>query len=494
MVKKALMLYPEIPPTYWSFKFAVSFQGKDSAFPPLGALTVANMFPRDKWQVKLIDQNVKKLKDSDIEDSDFVFISAMNVQEKSVVEDIERAKRKGKKTILGGPFVSTHLPTTKLADHRVEGEAETVMRGLLEDLINGTAKEHYTGSRQIIDITPLPRLDLIDIRRYSSMSVQFSRGCPFNCEFCDITKIYGRNPRVKPIKNFLAELDQLYKNGWRGSVFIVDDNFIGNLPRIRADLPRITEWQRERRYPFSLFTEATINLPDDVLEEMVKAGFRKLFTGIESPVEASLIETRKTQNTRYDLLERIEQIQRKGIEVMAGFIIGFDNDPQNIAELQEEFIKNSAIPSAMVGLLTAVPGTDLYKRLEREGRIISNGTCNNTDGVLNFIPKLDKDKLVSDYKALMQRLYSSREFYGRALSFLERAKDAAKVGYNRISHNDIISFLKSIVIQGIFDRDKRQYWDYILNAARNHRDRFTEAITLAVMGHHFRKVTEYYLG
>lgn len=493
MTKRALILYPEIPSTYWSFKHAISFQGKDSAFPPLGALTIASFFPYD-WEVRLVDQNVKKLRDKELKNSDFVFISAMTVQEPSVVEDIERARRLNKKIILGGPFVSTHLPATKLADHRVEGEAETVMPTLLEDLVNGTAREHYKAdARPSLDNVPLPRLDLIDLGRYSSMSVQFSRGCPFDCEFCDITKIYGRVPRVKPIDKFLAELDQLYKAGWKGSVFIVDDNFIGNLPAIRKNLPLITQWQTERDYPFNLLTEASANLPDDVLEEMVKSGFRKVFIGIETPVEASLRETHKTQNTRYNLLEKVKQIQRKGIEVMAGFIMGFDNDPPNIAELQEKFIKESGIPSAMLGLLTAIPGTGLYKRLESEGRILDNGTGNNTDGTLNFIPRLDKDRLVSSYKSLMQRLYSSNEFYGRALTFLERAKEATKIGYDHLSLSDIKAGLKSVFIQGIFDQDRRQYWRYVKEVLKDHRDRIAEGITLAIMGHHFRKVTAQYL-
>lgn len=492
MIKKALILYPEIPPTYWSFKHALSFQGKASAYPPLGALTIASFFPTSEWEVRLIDQNVKKLKDKDIKNSDFVFISAMNIQEASAVESIERAKRLRKKTILGGPFVSTHLPATRLADHRVEGEAETIMPILLEDLVNGTTKEYYIADKKPdLSITPLPRLNLINPNKYSAMSAQNSRGCPHNCEFCDITKIYGRKPRVKPINNFLAELDQLYNSGWRGSVFVVDDNFIGNLPIVRKNLPLITQWQKNKDYPFKLFSQATIGIPEDVLEEMVQAGFKKLFIGIETPVEASLRETKKTQNTRYNLLDKIEQIQKKGIEVMAGFIIGFDNDPPNIAELQEEFIKQSAIPLAMLGLLTAVPGTQLYKRLEQESRIIGSTTGNNTDGTLNFIPRLDKNKLVSDYKALMQKLYSPGEFYGRALSFLARTKESIKVGYEHISPRDIIAGLKSVIIQGVFDKDREHYWDYVANVARNYRERFSEAITLAVMGYHFRKVTAY---
>ncbi len=493
MIKKALILYPEIPSTYWSFKHAISFQGKDSAFPPLGALTIASFF-HDDWKVKLIDQNVKTLKDKELRNSDFVFISAMTVQEPSVVEDIERAKRFNKKTILGGPFVSTHLPATKLADHRVEGEAETIMPTLLEDLVNGTAREHYKAeARPNLDNVPLPKLDLIGLGRYSSMSVQFSRGCPFDCEFCDITKIYGRLPRVKPINRFLAELEQLYQAGWKGSVFIVDDNFIGNLPAIRKNLPLITKWQRDRDYPFKLFTEASANLPDDILEEMVTAGFRKVFIGIETPVEASLRETRKTQNTRYNLLDKVKQIQRKGIEVMAGFIMGFDNDPPNIADLQEKFIRESGIPSAMLGLLTAIPGTGLYKRLESEGRILDNGTGNNTDGTVNFVPKLDKDGLVSSYRTLMQRLYSSGKFYDRALTFLERAKNATKVGYDHLSWGDIRAGFKSIIIQGVFDKDRSEYWKYINKVLRHHRVRLADAVTLAIMGHHFRKVTAEYL-
>jgi len=495
MIKKhrALILYPEIPHTYWSFKFAVKLEGKSSAFPPLGALTIAAMFPKDDWEIRLIDQNVTPLKDKDIINADFIFISAMTVQEESVVEDIKRAKQFGKTTILGGPFVSTHMESTLLADHRLEGEAEGIIHELLQDLINGTAKEHYKAAeRPKLDNVPLPALELINLNDYSAMLVQFSRGCPFTCEFCDITKIYGRNPRVKPNAGFLKELDQLYEAGWKGSVFIVDDNFIGNLPAIKKLIPEIIQWQEERRYPFLLLTEASVNLAYDekLLQAMAKAGFQKVFLGIETPVEASLKETKKTQNLKSGLLESVQKIQKHGIEVMAGFIIGFDNDPEEIFDIQTQFIEDCAIPVAMVGLLTAIPGTDLYQRLEKEGRILEDSSGNNTDGVLNFVPKMDKEKLVTGYRNLMNKIYEPAEFYKRATRFLERTKEIPKLGYNHISWPNLRALFCSFFLQGILDRNRRHYWNFILNSYLNHKNRFSCAVTLAIQGGHFKKVND----
>lgn len=487
---KALIIYPKTPPTYWSFNYALRFVGKKAAYPPLGVLTIASFFPKE-WEVTLIDQNVKKLRARHIENADVVFIGAMNVQEASVVEDIERAKKLGKKTILGGPIVSTRTPATKLADCRVEGEAETIMPLLLKDLEEDTLKEHYVADEKpMLDNVPLPRLDLIDLKKYNSMAIQFSRGCPFDCEFCDITKIFGRKPRVKPVNNLLAELDQLYDLKWRGAVFLVDDNFIGNQQAIRELLPRMIEWQKQKDYPFNLVTEASMNISDDILELMIEAGFRKLFVGIETPVEESLRETGKFQNLKISLLEKVKKIQQRGVEVMSGFICGFDNDPDDITERQEEFIKKSGIALAMVGLLGAVPGTRLYQRLKKEGRILHKTTGNNTDGSLNFISKIDRKKLMASYKTLMQKLYSSEAFYKRATIFLERAKDAMKVGHDHYSLKQKLTVLaKSIIKQGIIDKERKHYWKYVFNVVRHHRKRFGDAVTLAIMGYHLRKVT-----
>jgi len=418
--KKALLVYPKIPETYWSFKHALRIQGKHSAFPPLGALTVAGMFPKDEWEVKLVDQNVHKLKDKDIINSDAVFISAMAVQKKSVEEDIKRAKKYLKKTVLGGPITSTNQPETELVDYLVEGEAESIFSEVLEDLVKGTTKKHYK-SLDLPDLssTPKPRFELINPKDYSSMLLQYGRGCPFNCKFCHVTEIYGRIPRAKPLENFMSEFNQLYEIGWKGSVFIGDDNLIGNIPKAKQLMIELEKWQQEKNYPFSLFTQASVNLSqnEELLEGMRKAGFKKVFLGLETPVQASLSETGKKQNLNLDLEKAVEKIERKGIEVMGGFIIGFDNDPENIFQLQKEFIDKTSIPLAMVGLLSAIPGTELYRELESQGRIIHGASGDNTDGSLNFIPILEKEKLISGYKALMNKLYSSKEYYSRALSF-----------------------------------------------------------------------------
>ena len=378
---KVLLVYPEFPDTYWSFRHALSFEGKRSAFPPLGLLTISSMLP-NSWDKRLIDMNVETLSVNDIEWADLVFVSAMIVQKDSLDEVIALCKKHGKRVAVGGPFVSTSAEKMPDADHIFIGEAETTLPEFIKDLEKNTTKSIYEADeRPSLLETPVPDFGLIDINNYSSMSVQYSRGCPFQCEFCDIIEIYGRVPRTKSSDQILAELDALRSTGWRGMVFIVDDNFIGNKRHVRKLLPELVEWNSKNKYPFSFFTEASVNLAEDdaLLGSMQEAGFRRVFLGIETPVEESLKEAQKGQNTRRGLLESVSRIQSYGMEVMAGFIVGFDNDPEDIFERQRSFISNSGIPLAMVGLLTALPDTQLWRRLEREGRLIEESSGNNTD-------------------------------------------------------------------------------------------------------------------
>src|SRR5574341_610300 len=348
---KVLLVYPEFPETYWSFRHALRFESKRAAFPPLGLLTVSAMLP-EAWERRLVDLNVQPLKAADIEWADLVMVSAMLVQKQSLLRVVAMCKERGKRVAAGGPYVST--------------------RG-----------------------KPLPDFRLADIKRYSAMPVQYSRGCPFQCEFCDIIEIYGRVPRTKSNEQMLAELDALLRLGWRGMVFIVDDNFIGNKRNVKKLLPELADWSERHGRPFSFITEASVNLAEDdeLLDGMRRARFRRVFLGIETPVEASLKEAQKGQNLRGDLLDSVRKIQSYGMEVMAGFIVGFDNDPDDIFERQIRFIRESAIPMAMVGLLSALPDTQLWRRLEREGRLLVESTGNNTDGSLNFIPRMDAARL-----------------------------------------------------------------------------------------------------
>src|SRR2546428_1641602 len=408
----ALLIYPEFPDTFWSFRHALKFIGKKSAFPPLGLLTISSMLPKS-WHRRLVDMNVRPLTNADLKWADVVFASAMYVQKESLKEVISLCKAQGKTVVMGGPYASMGLNDAIEADHVFVGEVETTFPGFLDDFERGEAKAVYQApERPPLALTPIPDFELAELSQYSDMSVQYSRGCPFNCEFCDIIEIYGRVPRTKSNQQILAELDALLRVGWRGTVFIVDDNFIGNKKNVRRLMPELAKWQEKNGHPFSLLTQASVNLADDndFLADMQRAGFRRVFLGIETPVEESLKEAQKSQN-RGNLLESVKKIQSYGMEVMAGFIVGFDNDPEDIFERQINFIRESAIPLAMVGLLTALPDTQLWRRLEKEGRLLGESSGNNTNCALNFLPKMDAARLVEGYQSIMRTIYKPSEYY-----------------------------------------------------------------------------------
>ena len=485
---KVLLVYPEFPDTFWSFKHALPFQGKRSAFPPLGLLTVSAMLPKH-WQKRLVDLNVQRLKDSDLDWADVVFFSAMIVQGPSLKEQLARAKRRGRRTVVGGPITSARDAAISQADHIVEGEAEETIGQLVADLEQGAAKPHYMRP-QLPDVTrvPLPDLHLAPLRRYSSMSVQFSRGCPFTCEFCDIIEIYGRRPRTKTPDQVCAELDQLYRLGWRGSVFMVDDNFIGNKKSVKALLPRMTQWMRDHNFPFALYTEASLNLAEDeeLLGMLREAHFTRVFLGIETPVAESLKETTKFQNLRKDLLESVKLIQAYGLEVMAGFIVGFDNDPPDVFDRQIAFIREAAIPLSMVGLLSALPNTQLWRRLKAEGRLLKASLGNNTLADLNFIPRMDPQELLDGYRRILQTIYNPREYFQRASAFLTQLGSGSR---SPIVFSDVMALGRSLWRQGLLSNYRQEYWKFLVQSVRRHRRHFSKAITLAIMGHHFFELT-----
>jgi len=490
---KVLLVNPEIPDTYWSFRHALPFEGKRCAFPPLGLLTVSALLP-DSWERRLVDLNVRRLKASDIDWADMVFATAMLVQKDSLKEVVKRCKAKGKRVVLGGPYVTTTIEDLPDADHIFLGEAETTLPQFIEDLAQGKPKRSYQAAeRPPLSATPLAHFHLADLRRYSAMSVQYSRGCPFSCEFCDIIEIYGRVPRTKSNQQMLAEFDALKALGWRGTVFIVDDNFIGNKKNVRQLLPELARWQKENGYPFSLITESSVNLADDepLLHNMRDAGFRRVFLGIETPVEESLKEAQKSQN-RGNLLDSVKKIQSYGMEVMAGFIVGFDNDPADIFQRQIDFIRKSAIPLAMVGLLNALPDTQLWKRLEREGRLLGEASGNNTTCTFNFKTRMDPALLIQGYQTIMRTIYSPREYYERALDSMRRTaqESTEPQHYNAISA--LASLTRVLVRLGLLDRERKEFWRFVTQAMVRHRDRFAETLRLAAMGYHFRKLSELY--
>ena len=490
---KVLLVNPEFPDTYWSFRHALPFERKRCAFPPLGLLTVSALLPKS-WSRRLVDLNVRGLKSSDIEWADMVFVTGMLVQKDSLQQVVRRCKAMGKRVVLGGPYITTTIEELPEADHIFFGEAETTLPQFVEDLARGEAKPSYQAlERPPLSTTPVADFYLADMKRYSSMSVQYSRGCPFNCEFCDIIEIYGRVPRTKSNQQMIAELEALLNLGWRGTVFIVDDNFIGNKKNVRQFMPALADWQEKHGHPFSLLTEASVNLADDegLLSEMRRAGFRKVFLGIETPVEESLKEAQKSQN-RGNLLESVKKIQSYGMEVMAGFIVGFDNDPDDIFERQIRFIRDSAIPLAMVGLLTALPDTQLWRRLEKEGRLLGESTGNNTNTYLNFVPKMDPARLVEGYKSIMRTIYNPKEYYQRALDSLRRTpqQESEPISYSLIS--GLTAFTRILLKLGVVDRERREFWRFFVHVAAGNRQKFVEAMRLAALGYHFRKLNEAY--
>lgn len=495
---KVLLVYPEFPETYWSFRHALKFEGKRSAFPPLGLLTIASMLP-ESWECRLVDMNIEKLKQKDIGWADVVFASAMLVQKDSLKNVISLCNRAHKRIVVGGPFVTTTLQKLEGADHIVLGEAEAMMPELISDLERGEAKAVYTlPDRPALSLTPKPNFSIMNMDRYSSMCIQYSRGCPFDCEFCDITKIYGRVARTKSNEQMLLELDSLYNAGWRGSVFIVDDNFIGNKRKVKDFLRALTEWQKRKGYPFTFNTEASVNLAEDdeLLGLMKDAVFTSVFLGIETPVQESLMETHKQQNTISDLLESVTKIQSYGLEVTAGFILGFDNDPPDIFERMTTFIRESAIPVAMVGLLTALPHTNLWKRLSGEGRLFGEGEGNNTHstGSLNFRTHMDATVLVNGYKSVLEAIYNSRAYYSRALECMKRVSQPERPKSQR--HNslakDLVALARITMKLGLRDRDRWEFWRFVTQTLTYDPGSFLASMRFAAMGYHFRKLTESY--
>ncbi len=485
------MIAPDFPGTFWSFIHALKFVNKKSSHPPLGLLTVSSLLPQD-WERRLVDLSVRKLTDSDLDWADMVFIGAMSIQKESAREIIERCRSRGKKIVAGGPLFTAEYDEFEGVDHFVLGEAEITLPLFLEDLERGEAKHLYLSEgRPSLALTPVPDWDLIEMKDYMTMSLQYSRGCPFDCEFCDISVLFGRKVRTKDAVSVVGELEELYRRGWRGGVFFVDDNFIGNRTKLKREvLPAMIAWQEKRKYPYFLTTEASIDLADDdeLMEMMSKAGFATIFVGIESPNDESLKECNKSQNRDRDMIASIRVMQKVGFEVHGGFIIGFDSDPPTIFDRLSEFIRESGIVTAMVGLLNAPRGTKLYKRLKGEGRLVEDMSGDNTDMTMNFVPRMDRQKLIEGYRKVIRDIYSCKPYYRRVRDFL-RDFDPPKGRTLRIGGwSDVMALLRSMFRLGLVDRGRLEYWKLFGWALVRKPRLFPLAITLAVYGLHFRKV------
>ncbi|MCP4751693.1 MAG: DUF4070 domain-containing protein [Proteobacteria bacterium] len=494
-VKNALLVYPEVPQnTYWSFHYALPFINKKSSMPPLGLITLAAYFP-DSYDLKLVDMNVASLNEDDIRWADTVFLTAMIIQKDSFREVVEICNRLNTPVVAGGPYPTSNHGEITGVDHLVLGEVEDTFQDFLIDLENGTAKNLYAPPPYPdMSRTKVPRFDLLEMDAYGSMAIQYSRGCPFKCEFCDIWSVYGNKPRLKSPESMIAELDALYGLGWKGALFVVDDNFIGNKNRVKKELlPAIESWQKQHRYVFRFFTEASINMADDdnLLSAMRSAGFNEVFIGIETPSLESLRETGKNHNLKTDMQQAVYKIQSHGIGVMGGFILGFDSDTDDTVENQISFIQQTGIPQAMIGLLDALPGTKLYRRLEKEGRILETSQGNNTHSMTtNFVTKMDSEKLKEGYKKILSSIYDSnlKNYFARCKRLLDNIGD--RPFFQREVHfKEIVMFLKSLFRQP-FTPYGFQYIKFLLRNLIKHRSTFAEAVRFAIIGHHFHTITQ----
>jgi radical SAM superfamily enzyme YgiQ (UPF0313 family) len=489
-----LLVYPEFPDTFWSFKHALKFVRKKAGAPPLGLLTVAAMLPSE-WEKRLVDLNVTSLTQEDLAWADYVFVSAMIVQRDSARALIARCKEAGVKVVAGGPLFTMEHEQFPDVDHFVLNEAEVTLPPFLADLANGSAQHLYT-TTEFPDIgqTPVPLWRLADLKYYDTVSVQFSRGCPFSCDFCNVTALLGHRPRTKTAAQIIAELDGLYALGWRKGVFFVDDNFIGNKKQLKSDvLPALIEWRKGKvGMPFN--TEVSINLADDaeLLRLMTLAGFDTVFVGIETPNEDSLAECSKTQNKGRDLVESVKLLQRAGLQVQGGFIVGFDSDTASIFQQQIDFIQRSGIVTAMVGLLQAPPGTRLYERLQREGRLVNEMSGDNVDGSTNVIPKMGLQALRQGYREILGQIYAPQFYYERVLTFLREYRPPRISVHLELQY--VLALGRSIYQLGIRGVERAHYWRLFFWTLFRRPRLFPLAITLAIYGFHFRQVAALRVG
>lgn len=494
---RALLISPRCPDTFWSLRHAVQFSRAKALFPPLGLLTVAAMLPRD-WPKKVVDLNVEPLTDAHLAWADIAFISAMSIHWDSVDAIIQRCKARGLKVVVGGPHFSRWPEGYKDADHSVLGEAEEILPVFLQDLARGQAKPVYRAEKfPEMASTPPPAWELVNLTNYLNASVQFTRGCPFNCEFCDVVLLFGRRPRYKSVAQIVAEMDALYCAGWRGEVMFVDDNFIGNPGKAKELLSAIIGWQKERGYPFEFFTQASLNLAEnpEMLSLMSQADFKRIFIGIETTFTDSLAECNKHQNQDQDLIEAVRTLQGAGMEVMGGFIVGFDADPPTVFDDIVRLIQTAGIPRAMIGMLSAPPDTPLWHRLEKEGRLLGlpNGDNAMNTGALNFVPKMGREKLVAGYKTMVARLYEPRAYYERVLIYFAHHHSNGHPRRRLPTADEVKSLLAILWTLGVKSSDRRAFWSFLGQVLLKHRHLFTEAIFTAACGHHFNIISRSFI-
>jgi radical SAM superfamily enzyme YgiQ (UPF0313 family) len=465
---KILLIYPEYEDTFWNLKKVFKVLGKKAAYPPLGLLTIAAMLP-DSWEKKLIDMNCQPLKDEHIKWADYALVSAIVGQKQSTVSVVDRIQKIGKTVIAGGSLFTTGHEEYSQVDTLVLGESEEIMPELVKDMENNSLKKIYSMQQfPAIEKTPIPAWDLVKLSYYNSVCIQLSRGCPFNCEFCDVIQLNGRIPRIKSTQQIIAELDSVYELGWKAGVFFVDDNFIGNKAVLKEQiLPAIINWQKERRYPFTLSTQVSINMADDLklMKMMTDAGFATVFIGIETPDTDGLEECGKYHNVNRNLLASVKKIQNMGFEVNAGFILGFDSDKETVFQSQIDFIQESGIVAAMVGLLNVSPKSRLHERLKKANRLVNNkntGARNSSElSELNFIPKMNVSTLLDGYENVLTTIYSPKCYFARIRTFLREYRPK-KVKPPKVRFYHLRGLVSSLWFLGIKENGRHYYWSLLL--------------------------------
>ena len=492
---RILLLYPLFPKSFWSFEKTLALLNRKAMLPPLGLVTVAAILPQE-WEFKLVDRNVRHVTEAEWAWADLVILSAMIVQKEDFLNQIQEAKRRGKAVAVGGPY-PTALPEEAKAsgaDYLILDEGEITLPLFVEAIEQGNVGGIFRaqGEKPDVTYTPVPRFDLLEFDAYSEMSVQFSRGCPFQCEFCDIIVLYGRKPRTKTPEQLLAELERLYELGWRRSIFMVDDNFIGNKRNVKLFLKELKPWMVEHGYPFSFATEASVDLAKDqeLMDMMVQCNFGAVFLGIETPDEESLTLTQKYQNTRESLSGAVHAIAHSGLRVMAGFIIGFDGEKPGAGDRIVQFVEKTAIPTALFSMLQALPDTALWHRLKREGRLRSESADINQVTLMNFVPTRPLEEIAREYIDAFWKLYEPECFLDRTYRHFRILGEATypKKGKRSGKKLDWVAIRALLIIcwrNGVLRRTRWQFWRNLFNMYRHNPGGLSSYLSVCAQLEHF---------
>ncbi len=484
---RVLLLYPLFPKSFWSFEKTLALVNCKALLPPLGLITVAAILPQE-WEFKLVDHNVREITESDWDWAELVVISGMIVQKEDMLAQISAAKQRGKLVAVGGPYATTSPQEVEAADFLILDEGELTLPMFIAAIERGDRSGVFRATEKpAVTQTPIPRYDLLDMSAYDNMSVQFSRGCPFQCEFCDIIVLYGRKPRTKTPEQLLAELECLYDLGWRGAVFMVDDNFIGNKRNVKLLLKELKIWMEQKGYPFGLTTEASVDLAkdDELMELMVECNFKKVFLGIETPDQDSLALTNKFQNTRDPLTESIDKITRAGMQVMAGFIIGFDGEKAHAGDRIVQFVEQTAIPMAMFSMLQALPSTALWNRLEKEGRLL-NGSANiNQTTLMNFVPTRNIEDIATEYVDAFWKLYDPTAYLNRIFRYYMKLGESKNVVSKRTSWKSIRALGLLLWKQGVLAQTRILFWRNLIQVLVKKPRQLEIYLTLCAYLEHF---------